>query len=293
MKKIFLSITTIIFLSNLTSCKKNEAEITTATKDTIQAKTKENVTIEPKSKSDELVLQLNNSETEFLQNIKDKKPEEVNTLFDAFRKKQQEIVEQINILEEKLLDDYNSFYDEKESAYVIPEDLKTKFQNFKKSHLELRGIGEGYNEIRIDPDYYSKLVQNKVTPDYKEFLRLEAKDNQVLYTADAGLGITFEEISERVLYWENFITKYPKSKLVTASREFYQMYLTDYLFGMDNTPSTDHETNLILEENKVEYERFLKVNPNSRASKTIRLFIESSGNPVGQQKIHDLIIIKQ
>ena len=57
------------------------------------------------------------------------------------------------------------------------------------------------------------MFKDYVTDDYKEYLKIWAKDNKKLYQADAGLLVSFEEIGERIVTWESFLNQYPDSKL--------------------------------------------------------------------------------
>jgi hypothetical protein len=293
MKKLIISTATLILLLHFVSCKKNETEIKPVANDTIQKPIEDTTVIEPKSESDKLLLDLNNNEVEFREMIKNKKPEDVNNLFDSFREKHESILAKLNVLEEKLLDDYNGFYDEKANEYVIPENLKSKFKGFGNAHLKVEGIGEGYNEIQLDPNYYSQITQNSVTSDYATFLKLEAKDNKVLYQADAGLGITFEEVSNRVLYWENFLTKYPKSKLFNNARELFGTYLMDYLFGMDNTPTIDTEKKELYPENIKEFNRYITKNPTLISAKIVKLMLDNFDKYDDSAKLRDFIDAEQ
>jgi hypothetical protein len=275
MKKLITSSFISLLLFNFVSCKKKETEIKPMSKDTTQIKIEEIKTSESISYSSNFILQLSNNEIEFIKKIKNQKPEEVNHLFDLFRKKTEAKLQELNASEEKLLDDYNSFYDEKTTQIIIPKNLKSKFDDFAKAGLVVRGIGEGYNEIQLKPSYYSQLVQNNATPDYVAYLKLEAKDNAVLYSADAGLVISFQELSERVLYWENFLVQYPKSKLYNKAKESYGYYLTDYLFGMDNTPTFDDEKSSFYPENIAEFKRFTQANPSSASTKLITIMLDN------------------
>ena len=103
--------------------------------------------------------------------------------------------------------------------------------------------------------------------------------------------ISFTEVSERIIYWENYLNRYPNSKLFYKSKEYYSEYLNDYLFGMDNTPTYDFETKLILDETKKEFNRFIKANPKSKSARIVNLFLENSSKLYGDgnKDLSDLI----
>lgn len=83
--------------------------------------------------------------------------------------------------------------------------------------------------IRELPNLYYDMFKDYVTDDYKEYLKIWAKDSEELYQADAGLLISFEEIGERIITWENFLNKYPDSKLNIKVTALLNSYREDYL----------------------------------------------------------------
>jgi hypothetical protein len=58
---------------------------------------------------------------------------------------------------------------------------------------------------------------------------------------NGGLLITWEELGDRLIEWENFINKFPKSLLIKKAKDNYHNYLLDYLLGMDSDRIYDSE----------------------------------------------------
>ena len=225
------------------------------------------------SKTDLILDELNADKSLLLEKLKSENTEDFNNLFENFKTKREIKITKLNELEENLLANYINFYDNNSQKYILPDSLKVINSTFEKANLEFWGVGEGYTELRTEPNFYYNVFKKYVTKDYSDFLLLEAKDNSVLYSADAGIGITFEEISERVLYWENYLNKYPKSKLFEKAREDYINYCTNYLFGMDNTPTFEYSTNEIYPENQLEFDRFISKNPKSKLAALVNLLM--------------------
>ncbi len=230
------------------------------------------------SKTYLILDELNADKSLLLEKLKSKNTDDFNNLFENFKSKREIKIAKLNELEENLLANYINFYDNNSQKYILPDSLKIKNSAFEKANLEFWGVGEGYTELRTEPNFYYNTFKNYVTKDYCDFLLLEAKDNSVLYSADAGIGITFEEVSERVLYWENFLNKYPKSKLFEKAREDYINYCMNYLFGMDNTPTFEYSTNEIYPENQLEFDRFISKNPKSKLTALVNLLLTNIKN---------------
>lgn len=227
-----------------------------------------------------------------IENLKSASKIEANKIFIEYNKINEVILSEINEYEQKTLD---RFYDEDENSKNDKIKLSSKLKNHQ---LRFEEIGEGYVNITTIPSFYNDMFKNYVTDDYKEYIRLISEENKVTYSADAGLVITFKELGDRIISWENFISKYPESKLVEEVKLSLNDYRKDYILGMDNTPTferdfenqteTNKKISYINKENLEEFNRFLKEYPKSPTSMIIKLFI---GNYKDKQEdeLFDLI----
>lgn len=214
-----------------------------------------------------------------IENLRNISKSDANNLYVNYYKINAKIINKINENEQIALEKF--YYDDANSKNIIRK-LNTKLLNIQ---LRFEEIGEGYVEITTIPDFYYNIFKNYVTEDYNEYLYLISEENKSLYSADAGLAITFKELGDRIISWENFIKKYPKSELVKEVKLFLKNYQYDYIFGLDNTLTFERdfknqtETNkkilYINDENNEEFKRYLKLYPNSPTSKLINLFIEN------------------
>lgn len=214
-----------------------------------------------------------------IENLKNISKSDANNLYVNYCKINAKIINKINENEQIALEKF--YYDDANSKNIIRK-LNTKLLNIQ---LRFEEIGEGYVEITTIPDFYYNIFKNYVTEDYNEYLYLISEENKSLYSADAALAITFKELGDRIISWENFIKKYPKSELVKEVKLSLKNYQYDYIFGLDNTLTFERdfknqtETNkkilYINDENNEEFKRYLKLYPNSPTSKLINLFIEN------------------
>ena len=259
-----------------------------------------------------LLTNCNKGKNEEVKNEKIKFSEESYSLFEKFATDKKETMEKLkllnkeeanNLYEEYQVQNNNILYDIEDALAGFLDSIynDTNGENFtdkdwsdankilNKYDLELWDIGEGIVTIRELPNLYYDIFKDYVTNDYKEYLKIWAKDNEVLYQADAGLLISFEEIGERIITWENFLNKYPDSKLNIKVTALLNSYREDYLLGMDNTPTLDGGYDnipiTIYEEAKKEYDKFIKKYPNSPTVELIKYFLENYQN----NNIHDLI----
>ncbi|MDV6168100.1 hypothetical protein R1T16_06660 [Flavobacterium sp. DG1-102-2] len=204
--------------------------------------------------------------------------EEANEIYDAYYEENMLLLSSMYRAENYMLEHfYDYFYDE-EKRITPPDSIQRKVILLKKAGLDLCEQGEGYVDICAGSDYYYNIFKLYVTPDYKEFIRINADEDKEVYAFDAGLHVTFEQVSERVLHWETFLQKFPKTKLREKAIDNYKSYQMDYLLGMDNTRSMNTETGQLEDENIAEYRRFIAKNPKSFTSKLAKITLENTGN---------------
>ena len=259
-----------------------------------------------------LLTNCNKGKNEEVKNEKIKFSEESYSLFEKFATDKKETMEKLkslnkeeanNLYEEYQAQNNNTLYDIEDALAGFLDSIynDTNGENFtdkdwsdankilNKYDLELWDIGEGMVTIRELPHLYYDIFKDYVTNDYKEYLKIWAKDNEKLYQADAGLLISFEEIGERIITWENFLNKFPNSTLKQRVNDLLNSYREDYILGMDNTPTIDGGYDnipiTIDEDVKKEYDRFIKKYPNSPTVELIKYFIENYKN----ENIYELI----
>ena len=259
MKKIGL----VIFLALsflLTNCNKDEK--------------KETVAVEYENKK------------EIMEKLKTINKDEANKLYEQYVEDNENILYKIVEATEKFLD--SIYYGSAEEQFT-EKDWNDTNKILNKYDLELWNIGEGMVTIKELPHLYYDVFKDYVTDDYKEYLKIWAKDHEELYQADAGLSISFEELGDRIARWENFLNKYPNSTLKPKVTALLNSYREDYILGMENTPTIDGGYDnvpiTIYEEAKKEYDRFMKKYPNSPTVELIKYFIENYKN----ENIYELI----
>ena len=204
--------------------------------------------------------------------------DEANTLYEAYKKQNDSSLVTLQGYESNILENYYSYFsDERGNEINPPDSIIKKIDLLKSAGLEYWPIGEGYVEIRTLPQFYSSIFKDRVSLDYKDFIALMAKDDENLYSADAGLIIPFSDLGKRVLNWEKFISKHPYSKLTPQAIEIYRTYQVEFLLGMDNTPTIDNQNNLIYPENLSAFNTFTNSNPKSPTTALIEILLEATG----------------
>ncbi|RWW92072.1 hypothetical protein [Flavobacterium cerinum] len=213
--------------------------------------------------------------------LKSLSPEQANKLYESYLAENTEEVMKVQNHEGHLLETNNYFsyfYNDKGESITPPDSIAVKKDLLNKAGLEFWEIGEGYTDIRTQADFYLLIFENYVTNDYRDFLRINAEEDKVLYSADGGLAVSFNEVGKRILNWEKFIHKYPNSTLLDRATEMYTSYQLNYLFGEDNTPTMEYPDTKLYPENIAEFNNFISQNPDSFTSKLVKIVLETTKN---------------
>ena len=274
MKKIGIIILLVFGFLLLTNCNKGKNEEV------------KNEKIKFSEESYSLFEKFASDKKETMKKLKSLNKKEANNLYEEYQVQNNKTLYNI---EEALASFLDSIYNDTNGENFTDKDWADANKILNKYDLELWDIGEGIVTIRELPNLYYDIFKDYVTDDYKEYLKIWAKDNEKLYQADAGLLISFEEIGERIITWENFLNQYPDTKLNIKVTALLNSYREDYLLGMDNTPTRDGGYDnipiSISEEVKKEYDRFMKKYPNSPTVQLIKYYLNNYQN----DNIYDLI----
>ncbi|MBO9586754.1 MAG: hypothetical protein J7574_21520 [Flavobacterium sp.] len=283
MRKSVIAVTSVILLS---SCKQTDNKSVSVPKEIKKDSSKVEDSAQTAQSNSSLLELFSKNKNEVILKLKSlPNKETANVLYEKYIEENNTLLGQIAEKESGILD---KFYNEDEADKKA---VKLLGERLAKHELEFSEIGEGYVEIDPLPDFYYKIFKNYVTDDYKDYLSLKSEENKTLYSADAGLVISFKDLGDRIISWENFMSKYPNSKLIASVKEEYKNYQMDYLVGQDNTPTAERaaDEQYIYPENIQEFNRFLKKYPKSPTVPLINLFMENFKS----ESIFDLLRAEQ
>ena len=105
-----------------------------------------------------------------------------------------------------------------------------------KEYIDNYYIGEGEMALRRHPHFITDVFAPYLPEDEQVFSRQLAKENTTLTTNDAALVIPWSEVSNRALFWERYLKRYPKSPYVKQAQFLFQWYQAILFQGLDNTP---------------------------------------------------------
>ena len=208
------------------------------------------------------------NKNEMLEKLKTLNKEEADELYEQYLERNNIILENLNIEHDKFLSGgINGIYNKGTAENLTDEEWKIANKFLNRYDLELWYLARGSCIIREVPDFYYKTFKDYVTDDYKEYLKITSDENEEHYVADSGLCITLEELGDRIVTWENFLEKYPNSKLNDKVNNICNSYRRDYILGV---PSGVYD----YKENLKEYKSFQEKYPNSPTTELIGYYLE-------------------
>lgn len=261
-----------LFILFLASCKKEVANkaVTPVKTDTLAPLP------EPKSSYDkfqELINRFINHRDAVKAKLPSLTPSQADALYDNYNNGQ--LISEIEKLEQSLITNYYKYFYYRERRISPPDSIQKKAVLLEKAGLEIWDIGEDIRELRTVPAFYFDIFKKYVTEDYREYLRIQAEDDAVLFDNDGAINIPLQDVSKRVLNWENFIAKYPASKKIPDAKETYKFYQSALLLGADNTPAIEYETSKLDPYFLSEFNSFATKHPDSFTTTLIHLVINN------------------
>lgn len=221
------------------------------------------------NETEKVLQKIEARKNQVISELKSATPQQASQLYLKLKKDNQPDIDKLSELESKILETYYEYWEKTKPQNITETEIL-----LGKYEMEFWEIGEGITEIRFLPDYYQKIFKSKLTPDFSEFVNLLARDDQELFQADAAISVPRSEVQTRMLNWENFVKKYPKSELLDEAFGQYQFYLYAFLLGFDNTPTLAYQTGELSPEHLKEFQTFLKKYPNTKAAEAVRILLQ-------------------
>ena len=126
------------------------------------------------------------------------------------------------------------------------------------------GESEGTYYIAETGDWMLSRFGKYLPEDWKLFLRQREMEISEKFSEDAGLLISWDELRERIIFWEGFLKKYPGFNEKATAEYYLSIYLSTYLSGMDNTRIYDFTSNKIDPDLVRSYRTYIENNKSSK-----------------------------
>lgn len=177
---------------------------------------------------------------------------------------QQKLIEAFTNEDEFIIENLDNIDDE-----ILRDDIRKMFEGgFKFINLE----GSFYPIIDFE---YLKKYSGFLDQEYNDYLDVRAAESNEVYSRDAGLVISWDELAERMINSEKYLVKYPDETpgKIEVSKLFLE-YFAAYIYGQNNTPTRDYTTNVVFDEVIQSYKKTIENNPGSTAVSLLKDFLD-------------------
>lgn len=101
--------------------------------------------------------------------------------------------------------------------------------------------GEGYFSFTHNLKAMADIFTPYLRKDQRLFIERMAIDNQESFWSDASVTVSFADLIERAVFWEDYIQQYPDGYAVEDAKILLNLYQHTLFFGSDNTDWTDND----------------------------------------------------
>ena len=153
-----------------------------------------------------------------------------------------------------------------------------------KAYIELHYQGEGRFQYRRSPAYIKTIFGEALPEDQRVFVTRMAQDNEALFFNDAAIAISWAEMVDRALFWENYLQKYPISHFKTDAKKLFEEYQYFIFFGSDNTPVSDEfALDTWIDENALGHIKALAKRQDTALAEPAKKFLTFIKTPVNER----------
>lgn len=154
----------------------------------------------------------------------------------------------------------------------LSPEQKLIFQQLLNHHIEIKHEEETGAIFHLSPSYWKSLFASNLEKDDRKFWDQTALENDPVIDYDAGLAIDRVTLGDWAFYWEQFLKQYPKSHYKKEAQQNYQNYLSYLLIGLENSPTTEDNSNKVLAEVALDFDKISKRHPGSDVALSIAAF---------------------
>lgn len=159
------------------------------------------------------------------------------------------------------------------------------YEHLNEAYLNVQYVGEGFVEYQLDTQYPLDIFVPYLPEAQAVFITRMAQDNKEVFYNDAAITVSFENLVERAIFWEDYLKTYPNSTFKTEAQALFDHYRYALFFGSDNTQWTDDDamTKMYSEEAYHQLQTLAK-RPNSELADNARHYLRFLAMPLEQRQ---------
>ena len=171
---------------------------------------------------------------------------------------------------DRLWEDYDFISRLHDNKARAAPDIREFIASFRRNGLDLFTFGRLYY-IDQQSEFLYRNFSRYVSPAVRFYLALRSEELAQGFSDNDSLTITFRQVGERIIRWEQYRRQYPESVVSDYADYYYQLYLNTFLTGLRLSPVFDEQGGLRPELSTV-YHEFASRHGDSRAGFLVKEF---------------------
>lgn len=109
----------------------------------------------------------------------------------------------------------------------------------KDVYLTSYNLGEGDYAVAQSPEYASEIFAATLPKADQIFLKATLEQEHAIdgsIDKDAGLSVSFDQLSRWIIFWQDYLKKYPESHFAQDTQITISLYEKYLFLGLENTP---------------------------------------------------------
>ncbi len=215
---------------------------------------------------------------------------------------------------ESIQKNYKQFY----TDLLFEDDWQIKLADIFNHDIEIKDLDEitddqlkktvteifdgGFKLIALEGSFYPyadynflKKYSDYLSQQFRDYLNVMANESDKIYSRDAALTISWDELASRLINCEEFLVLYPEDSVRKKEvGDLYMKYLVSYMIGQNNTPSYSYDNNKINQEVLDSYSKLISDHPDNITTDLIKKYqviLVENGNKVNDsifKKLDDI-----
>lgn len=122
----------------------------------------------------------------------------------------------------------------------VPSELSDAYAKINQNGFRVRET-EGMFTLEINPFFIQEIFYAYISPNFEIYLQQLGKENLEGFAEDAAIAIPFQNLVQRVIWWEEFAHNTQNTSVGLMAKKQYDKYFNCLTIGMDNTPAIESE----------------------------------------------------
>jgi len=220
-------------------------------------------------RSQEIIKEIENKQNILKTKIKKAKGKDVDKLYLEYSKSLNQLIKDLDENENNSLLIYNTW-----DNSITPDSIQNKLELYEKLQIRIIENTDGTYHLKFRPGFYYDLFKSKASRDLRNYLKIATEHRKNPVIANGKINVSWFEISNRLVAWENYIKQNPNSAYKENAKAKYLELINLYFFGNKYERAYSIENKKINTEIEQEYINAVKKHSKTSTASLTKTFLD-------------------